>query len=147
MARYESWQSIEFQLIKPVGGIEILTKIQAVSYSDALERELVYGAGREPLGTTDPVYVPGDMSLEFLFRWHRAFIADVTGAGASKLGDLDFRLQLVHKVRASEDAPLVDVLEFTMDGGEDSREKRNPAALVTTVPCMLTKVTRNGVTL
>ena len=145
--RFESWQSIEFKIIREGVGPLILTHIQAVSYSDALEREIVHGAGRDPLGTTDPVYVPGDMSLEFLFKWWRTFIADVTNNGETRLGDHDLQMTLTHLLRGSTDEPLVDVIDFTIDGGEDSREKRTVNPLVTIVPCLLTRVLRNGVQL
>jgi hypothetical protein len=146
MARYESWASVEFSIIKIGEEAKIVTLIRACSYSDTLEKELVRGAGRDVLGTTDPVYVPGDMSLEFLFKFWRAFIADVTGNGATKLGDHDFRMVLKHLVRGSTDAPMVDELDFSITGNDDSKEQ-GPAALVTIVPCMLTKVKRNGVEL
>lgn len=146
MARYESWASIEFSILRVGEEAKIHTHIRACTYSDALEKELVRGAGRDILGTTDPVYTPGDMSLEFLFRWWRTFMSDVTGNGQEKLGDIDFRMVLKHKVRASTDTPLVDEIDFTITGLDDARAP-DPSPLVTVVPCMPTKIKRNGVEL
>jgi len=146
MARYESWASIEFSILKIGEEAKIHTHVRAVSYSDALERELVRGAGRGILGITDAVYVPGDMSIEFLFRWWRTWIADTTTQGELKLGDIDFRMVLKHLVQRSTETPIVDEVDFVINGAEDARTAGSEA-LITTVPCMITKVKRNGVEL
>jgi hypothetical protein len=146
MARIESWASIEFSLLKVGGPAKINTHLRAVTYSDALERELVHGAGRDPIGGTDPVYVPGDMSIEFYFRWWRVLAAELTNNGETRLGDHDIRMILKHQVRGVAGEPLVDTLDFSFVGGDDA-PSQGPAALVTTVPCFLTSVERNGVKL
>lgn len=146
MARYESWASIEFSILKVGAQAKIHTHVTAVSYTDALETELVTGAGRDVIGTTDPVYRPGDMSIEFLFKWWRTFIADITNNGETKIGDHDFRMILKHLVRGATGTPIVDEVDFQIMGSEDSREM-GPAALKTTVPCLPVSIKRNGVML
>lgn len=146
MARIESWASIEFSILKVGGPSTINIHLRAVTYSDALERELVHGAGREPIGATDPVYVPGDMSIEFYFKWWRTLIAELTNNGETKIGDHDMRMILKHQVRGVNGEPIVDTLDFSFVGADDA-PSQGPAPLVTTVPCFLTSVMRNGVML
>lgn len=146
MARYASWASNEFSLIKEGSAAKILTLIRAYSYSDAVESALVYGAGRDPVGTTDPIYKPGDMSLEFLNKWWRTFIREVTNDGEVPLGELDFRLTVKRKSRTDTDS-IVDEIDFQFLGGEDSGQQGSSDPLVTVVPCLPTKIKRNGVQL
>lgn len=149
MARFESWQSVEFSTIKEGSPATIHTYIRAVSYSDALESELVRGAGRDILGSTDPIYMPGDMSLELYFRWARVFFADITNNGESRIGDHDLRMVLTHITRAglaAGEEPLVDTIDFQIVGAEDTKEQ-GPEALVTVIPCLPKLIKRNGVQL
>lgn len=146
MARYESWASLEISVLKVGQATKIHTLVQAVSYSDSLETELVRGTGRDILGTTDPVYLPGDMSIEFLFRWWRTFIADLTNNGETKIGDHDMRMVLKHLVRGSADTPMVDEVDYIFTGAEDTREQ-GPEKLITVVQCQPTLIKRNGVQL
>lgn len=56
------------------GGIEI-TGFKAVSYSDAVEREAVYGAGRHKLGMTRGKYTTEQGSLTVYLKQEREIIA------------------------------------------------------------------------
>ena len=145
MARFWSWASLEFSVIQEGKGTKLFAKMNSVSYDDAVESELVRGAGRHVLGTTDPVYLPGSMSFDLFAKWYRTFTLDATDDGELNLGDLDFRMVLKHKLRTETDA-MVDVIDFQILGASDA-PAQGPAALMTTVTCLPTKVKRNGVQL
>jgi hypothetical protein len=144
--RIWSWASNEFSTIRDGAATVIHSHIRSYSVSDAVESELVRGAGRDIIGTTDPIYVPGDFSFDMLAKWWRTFIADVTDNGSVYLGDLDFKMVVKRKLR-SETTAMVDAIEFQILGGEDSAEQGTSAPLITTVTCLPTKVKRNGVQL
>jgi hypothetical protein len=144
--RFWSWQSCEFSVAVVGNAADILTQINSVSYSDALESELVRGAGRDVLGTTDPVYVPGDASIEFLAKFYREWTKRITNNGEVPLGELDFVLVVNRKSRTDPEA-LIDEVNFQIVGADDSGTAGESARLMTTVPCMPTKVKRNGVIL
>jgi hypothetical protein len=144
--RFWSWQSCEFSVAVVGNAADILTQINSVSYSDALESELVRGAGRDVLGTTDPVYVPGDASIEFLAKFYREWTKRITNNGEVPLGELDFVLVVKRKSRTDPEA-LIDEVNFQIVGADDSGTAGESARLMTTVPCMPTKVKRNGVIL
>jgi hypothetical protein len=144
MARHQTWASCEFSIIKEGSPAVIHTHIRAVSFSDAIERALVYGAGRDPLGVTDGYYAPGDMSLEFLSKWFRTWARDVTNGGELMLGDLDFRLVLKRQARGDAEAHT-DRVDFVINGAEDSGNQGSGDPLVTVCPCQPIDIWRNGV--
>lgn len=144
MPRFWSWQSCEFSVAKVGDPADVLTQINSVSYSDALESELVRGAGRDVLGTTDPVYVPGDANIEFLAKFYREWTKRVTNNGEIPLGELDFILIVKRKSRTDPEA-LIDEVKFQIVGAEDSGTSGESAKLMTVVPCLPTDVKRNGV--
>jgi hypothetical protein len=146
MPRFTSWQSCEWSLISPGGAAVIQTHIRAVSYSDALESELVKGAGRDVIGTTDPSYTPGEMSIEMYEKWFREFAREVTNDGEIPLGELDFRLVVKRQARGETDA-RVDAVDFQITGVDDEATAGEAAPLVTTVACLITRIERNGVRL
>ena len=143
MSRYWSWASLEFSVIQDEKGIKLFTEMNSVSYSDAVESEPVGGAGRDILGTTDPVYVPGDFSFDLYAKWYRIFTKDATNDGELNLGDLDFRMVLKHKLRSEADA-IIDEVDFQILSPADTAS-RGPAALITSVTCLPTSILRNGV--
>jgi hypothetical protein len=98
------------------------------------------------LGTTDPVYVPGDASIEFLAKFYREWTKRITNNGEVPLGELDFVLVVKRKSRTDPEA-LIDEVNFQIVGADDSGTAGESARLMTTVPCMPTKVKRNGVIL
>jgi hypothetical protein len=121
----------------------VLTEINSVSYSDSLESELVRGAGRGVLGTTDPVYVPGDASIEFLAKFFRTWALNVTEQGTIPLGELDFILIVKHKSRTDPDV-IVDEIKLQLIGAEDTKTAGEASRLLTTIPCLPTDIVRNG---
>lgn len=146
MARYWSWNSTEFSVAVVGQEAKIFTEINSVSYSDAVESELVRGAGRDVLGTTDPVYVPGDLSIEFLAKFYRTWTKEVTSNGEIPLGELDFVLVVKRKSRTDVEA-IIDEVLFQILGPEDSGTAGEAARLLTPVSCLPTQITRNGVRL
>lgn len=66
-----SWGSITLK----IRGVEI-TGFKAVSYSDAVEREAVYGAGRHKLGMTRGKYTTEQGSLTAFLKQERAIIEE-----------------------------------------------------------------------
>jgi hypothetical protein len=145
MARYWSWASLEFSVIQEGKGTKLFTEINSVAYSDSVESELVRGAGRDVLGTSDPVYMPNDMSFDLFAKWCRTFIADATDQGAVPLGDLDFRMVHKHKLRTEANA-IIDEIDFQILTLADTRTQGAPA-LLTNVTCLPTLIKRNGVQL
>jgi hypothetical protein len=144
MPRFWSWNSCEFS-IAPVGEpAKILTEINSVSYSDAVESELVRGAGRDPLGTTDPVYVPGDASIEFLSKFFRTWAYEITNQGEIRLGELDFILIVKRRSRTDAEA-IVDEIKLQMLGAEDSQTAGEAGRLLTPISCLPLEIKRNGV--
>jgi hypothetical protein len=143
--RYWSWASLEFSVIQEGKANALFTEFNSVSYSDAVESELVRGAGRGVLGTTDPVYLPGDLSFDLFAKWYRTFTNDATNAGEFFLGDLDFRMVLKHKLRSETEA-IVDEVDFQILSSTDARAQGS-ALLVTNVTCLPTLIKRNGVQL
>lgn len=146
MPRFTSWSSQEFSVVREGQPATIHVLLSAVSYSDSLESALVQGASRDILGTTDPVYVAGDMTIEMYESWFRTFAKDVTNNGETKLGDHDFVL-ITKRQSRTETTPRVDEVHFQILGAEDSSEAGSPEALVTTVTCLPTKIKRDGVEL
>jgi hypothetical protein len=144
--RFLSWASIEFSIIKAGDAAVIHTHIKAVDYSDALESALVRGAGRGILGSTDPIYVPGQLTIEWLAKWYRVFTKDATNSGEIPLGELDFRMVLKHKSRTDTEA-LVDELDYQILEAKDTRANGSADELTTACTCLLTQVKRNGVIL
>lgn len=150
MPRFWSWQSCEFSVAREGQPAKIHTHIRSISYSDSVESELVKGAGRGVLGTTDPTYTPGDMSFDLLARWFRVFAADATNDGEIELGELDFTLILKRQSRSelnAGDPAITDKVDFQIVGADDSGESGSPAPQVTTVSCLPTRIERNGVVL
>lgn len=146
MPRFWSWQSCEWSVIREGQPAVIHTLIRSVGYSDGSETALVHAAGRDPVGTTDPVYMPGEMSIEMLAKWYRQFAADATNNGELRLSDLDFRMVVKRKSRTEAEA-IVDEIDFQITNAEDSGAQGSPDPLVTAVTGQITKIKRNGVVL
>lgn len=144
--RFWSWVSQEFSVIAGGEAAKIHTHIKAVTYGDALETVLVRGAGRGVLGTTDPVYVPGELSIEWLAKWYRVFTREVTNQGEIPLGELDFRLAIKRKSRTDPDT-ILDELDFQILDAQDAGTGGSADELITVAKCQLTLVKRNGVIL
>lgn len=144
--RQWSWVSNEFSLIVMGAAPVICPWIKEVSYEDALETELVRGAGRDPQGTTDPAYVPGDGSMSVFAREWRLFLKLITGNGLLKVGDLDFALSVKRSLRTLP-IPEVDRIDFVVKSNADSNAAGNAETLFTTVAFQVTAATRGGVSL
>lgn len=143
--RYWSWASNEFSFITAPDGAPVLAPwIRSVGASDAAESAIVKGAGRNPLGTTDPSYTPGEGSVEVLMKGFRAWAKEVTGGGAVPLGDLDFTLNIKMKSRTEAD-PVVDVVQFQFTNWDDQRAQGSADPLVSTLSILITDIVRDGV--
>lgn len=144
--KFWSWQSCEFSVIREGKPAQIQTQIRSVGYSDGAETVLVHGAARAPLGTTDPVYMPGELSIEFLAKWFRVFARDATENGAVFLGDQQFKMVIKRQSRTETEA-IVDEIDFNITNAEDSGTGGSADPLVTTVTGQITRIVRNGVEL
>ena len=143
MARYWSWASLEFSVVQEGQGTKLFTEINSVAYSDGVESELVRGAGRDVLGTTDPVYNPADFSFDLFNKWYRTFAKDATNDGEFYLGDLDFQMVIKHKLRSEAEA-VVDEVDFQILTATNTNAQGAPA-LITNVTCLPTRITRDGI--
>lgn len=109
-----SWGSITLK----IRGVEI-TGFKAVSYSDAVEREPVYGAGRHKLGMTRGKYTTEQGSLTAYMKQERAIIGEF-GDGWADAGPFEVE---VRYAEPGEDTHI-DIVEGcrwagTGGGGEE----------------------------
>lgn len=109
-----SWGSITAK----INGKEI-TGFKAISYSDAVEREAVYGAGRHKLGMTRGKYTTEQGSLTAYLKQEREIINDL-GDGWADYGPFEVE---VRYAEPGEDTHI-DIVEGcrfagTSGGGEE----------------------------
>ena len=109
-----SWGAITLK----IRGVEI-TGFKAVSYSDAVERESVYGAGRHKLGMTRGKYTTEQGSLTAYLKQERAIIEEF-GDGWADAGPFELE---VRYAEPGEDTHI-DIVEGcrwagTGGGGEE----------------------------
>lgn len=127
MPRFESWQSCEFAIIAQSGAPTLLTLIKNLSYADEAQTEIVHAAGAEPVGTTDPVNVPGEISFEVYTRPWLDYIKTVTDNGATRLSAIDFRM--THKIQArGQTTARVITIDFQITGMESGTQEAGSAA-------------------
>lgn len=144
--KHWSWASAEWSVIREGKPAVIHSLIRSVAYGDGAETVLVHGAGRYPLGVTDSIYMPGEITIEMLAKWFRIFVADATENGAVALGDLQFKLVVKYQSRTDTD-PTVDEIDFVITGADDSGTQGSADPLVTSVKGQITRILRNGVQL
>lgn len=109
-----SWGSITAK----INGKEI-TGFKAISYSDAVEREAVYGAGRHKLGMTRGKYTTEQGSITAYLKQEREIINDL-GDGWADYGPFEVE---VRYAEPGEDTHI-DIVEGcrfagTSGGGEE----------------------------
>lgn len=109
-----SWGSITLK----INGKEI-TGFKAISYSDAVEREAVYGAGRHKLGMTRGKYTTEQGSITAYLKQEREIINDL-GDGWADYGPFEVE---VRYAEPGEDTHI-DIVEGcrfagTSGGGEE----------------------------
>ena len=131
--REYDWSSVEVRL----SGEEPLMAINGITYDWKVERALVQGAGRKPLGMTRGRLVPGEGSITF----HRS--AYNTLAATAGWCDTDNTIV----VQYADDAlgTVKEVLTGVRFGGGKGGAEQGTDPLTVEVPFMYTGITINGV--
>lgn len=134
-----SFASLEFSLIKPDGTSEIFIDCSELSYSDALNIELVPGASQAPIGWTAGMYEPGDASATLGKSSFQTGIVEAIGDGW-----LGSNLQIVAKYNDVGEPLTVDEVICRISGAEDAHST-GPGPLNVKMGLKVLVIVRNGV--
>lgn len=132
----KSWGSITLK----IRGVEI-TGFKAISYSDAVEREQVYGAGRHKLGMTRGKYTTEQGSITVYQNQEREIIAASGGNGWAD-GD-PFEAEVRYADPGSE--THVDIVEGCRWAGTGGGGEEGAAPLEREMKFDFMRIKRDGV--
>lgn len=131
--REYDWSCIEVR----TDGEQPLVKFTAISYEWTVERALVEGAGRKPLGMTRGRFKPGNGSITFLRSEYDSL--------ASTAGWCDTVRTVVVQYSDSVIGTSKEVLTGVRFGGGKGGGENGTDPLSVEVPFMYTGITINGV--
>lgn len=130
-----SWGSITVK----IGGVEI-TGFKAISYSDAIEREGVYGAGRHKLGMTRGKYTTEQGSITAFLKQERELIA-AAGDGWGDVGPFEIEVRYADPGSTTH----VDVVEGCRWAGTGGGGEEGSAPLEREMKFDFMRIKRDGV--
>lgn len=120
-----------------VNGVEIVG-IKSISYSDAIEREKVYGAGRLPLGMTPGKYTTEQGSMTVFERQFREILL----AFGNDWGNTTFETEV--RYAATGLPTQVDIVEGCLWAGAPGGGEEGAAPLERELKFDYLRVKRNG---
>lgn len=154
--RFYAYASSEISIIVPgAAAIEVVTEIHTIDYSDAMESEGVPGTGRDPLGRTDPVYVPGDCNWAMYKKRSNALVASLAAAALAlgytsqaNAGAGQVPIVIKLKYRTTLDEPITeDEIQIAHTGALKDSAAVGSAPISTAWTGPTTGILRNGVRL